>query len=239
MEARVTAADVKDALRRRHPAIETNGFVGAWTVLEEWERIDLLAISAWASCRPYPRFARVGYEVKVSRADYRRELARPHKRAPAVAFCHEFYFAVPHGLLKPEEIAWVPPWGFGDETMPLERHRCEGTHGASCFDGRVRFGHGRSFPHLRNYDLARTYAGPCPTCRGAGWTAESPAKRAGAPSLWVPDDVGLVVVSPTGRNTIARKAPRRQPAGQLTDAQLANLVRWVSVRPDPRHASAK
>jgi hypothetical protein len=119
----VNAAEVKEALRGRHPALDGHGFVGAWTCLEEWMNIDLLAVSAWASVRPFPRYARVGYEVKVSRSDYKRELARPSKRAAAVAFCHEFYFAVPRGLLKPEEIAWTPPWGFGRAGPPFQRIR--------------------------------------------------------------------------------------------------------------------
>ena len=56
-----TARDIKDALRLRHPAYEP-GFagVGRWTTIEEWERIDLLALDAWRSAQV------IGYEVKVS-----------------------------------------------------------------------------------------------------------------------------------------------------------------------------
>lgn len=274
----MNAADVKAALRARHPATDGNGIVGAWTCVEEWRGIDLLAVSAWASVRPYPRYARIGYEVKVSRSDYRRELARGGKRAGAVRFCHEFYFAVPHGLLEPDEISWQPPAGFADEPAPLEPARCPGAFGAFCHRGRVTFGivdrrsreqramtvgwarrSGRPDAHAwRGVDYARRYVATCPTCRGAGSIADPPATRAGAPRLWVPPDVGLVVVSPAGRAEVVKKAPRRPNpppadgdltlariatrAGQgvtLTDAQLAELVRWVSVRPDERHAGRR
>lgn len=234
----MNAADVKERLRARHPAIDAFGGPYTWTCIEEWMNIDLLAVSAWASCRPYPRYARVGYEVKVSRADYRRELARPDKRAAAVRFCHEFYFAVPHGLLKPDEIQWVPPWGFNEETMPLQPGGCPGAYGHLCLQGRLR----SSFrPDAAGRPVwNRRLGGECPTCWGTGSLAASPAVRAGAPYLWVPDDVGLAVIYPeTGRVVIAKKAPRRSPDVKLNDHQFGDLIRWVSFRPDPRHAVAR
>jgi hypothetical protein len=106
-----TATDVKAKLRGRHPATQTMGFrqvPGAWTCIEEWAGIDLLAFCVHASpasgCASRTRYPRVGYEVKVSRSDYRAEIGNPYKRSTARAMCHEFYFAVPAGLLKPEEI---------------------------------------------------------------------------------------------------------------------------------------
>jgi hypothetical protein len=242
----VTAAELKDALMRRHPAIDPFGGPGPWTCISEWMNIDLLAVCAWSSFKPYPRYARVGYEVKVSRADYKRELANPGKRAAAVAFTHEFYFAVPHGLLKPDEVQWVPPPGF-DDALPFNRPHCPGAYGARCDLGRVRFGivhPPKPRDRLTRYraDYARMYDAICPTCRGQGWLAESPAIRASAPALWVPADVGLVVVYPGGRVVTAKKAPRRLPWPQthtawnaiaehgMSDAQLADLVRWVSFR---------
>lgn len=118
----MTAADVKEKLRRRHPATQTMGYrqiPGPWTCIEEWRGVDLLAFSVHSS-PPSGRtcglsYIRVGYEVKVSRSDYRVELRRPEKRAAARAMCHEFYFAVPRGLLKPEEIAE------GSDHLPIER----------------------------------------------------------------------------------------------------------------------
>lgn len=256
---------MKDALRGRHPAVDPFGGPGAWTCIEEWMNIDLLAVAAWASVKPFPRYARVGYEVKVSRSDYKRELANPYKRAAAVAFCHEFYFAVPVDLLTPYEVGWDPPPGL-DDVDPFAPLRCLGFGGWHCMDGRLRFpryvhpndrfgavGHG-------DRERLRRAGGTCPVCYGTGTIGGSAAARAGAPKLWVPADVGLVLVHPNGRLVTAKKAPRRQPgrrvAGEtsllgpvvqarkadgieLRDEQLADLVRWVSFRPDPRHVAAR
>jgi hypothetical protein len=106
----VNAAEVKQALRRRHPATGAMGtriVPGPWTCIEECLGCDLLAIAAQRDPPPKTgvRFPRVGYEVKVSRGDYRQELRNPHKRAAAVLQTNVFYFAVPAGLLKREELA--------------------------------------------------------------------------------------------------------------------------------------
>lgn len=150
------AADVKAALTRRHSARE-----GEWVCVEEafcgWTSlsggIDLLAIGAWqtAKAKGLPgcgRIARrevesdlatdtsypmVAYEVKVTRADFRRDLygpgtkakpapnkVWPYKQRDALAQSHYFMFAVPEGLLKDHEIEqrhppfeenglWLPP----------------------------------------------------------------------------------------------------------------------------------
>lgn len=115
----MTAEEVKDALRRRHPAVAEYGGPGAWTTLEEWANIDLLAFSAWSSKKP----PIVGYEVKVSRSDYRRELLKPEKRTASVARCWQFWFAVPKGLLTKQERAYVEPEHFEDGTA-FERAKC-------------------------------------------------------------------------------------------------------------------
>lgn len=115
---KMTAADVKDALRRRHPSDDNrSGMVGQWTCIEEWRNVDLLALNAWQ------KGCVVGYEIKVSRSDMRGELLRPAKRAIGVAMTTEFYFAVPAGLLTAAEIAWEEPeWEPGD----FERVQCPG-----------------------------------------------------------------------------------------------------------------
>lgn len=111
------AEDVKYALRRHHPGADTGGMVGQWTCIEEWRSIDLLALNAWQKADV------IGYEVKVSRSDLRRELLKPHKRADALACTTEFYLAVPEGLLTDEEVAFEEPeWEPGD----FERAVCPG-----------------------------------------------------------------------------------------------------------------
>lgn len=105
----MTAEEVKDGLRGRHPAFDQIG-LGPWTTLEEFANIDLLAFSAWTSKKP----PIVGYEVKISRSDYRRELLNPSKRAYAVEGCWQFYMATPKGLLTKEEKGYVEPEHFED-----------------------------------------------------------------------------------------------------------------------------
>jgi hypothetical protein len=182
-----TAAEVKDKLRGRHAATGRMGvrtIPGAWTCIEEWEGIDLLAFCVHSSppngCESNTRYPRVGYEVKVSRADYRAELRNPYKRMSGRAMCHEFYFAVPAGLLTAEEIA--------------RRNSGEDAQLALSTDGKA---------------------------------------------LWVPDDVGLIEV--TGRGCTVRHpspvvAEPTLPFYDNGERGLHDLIRWVSARPDPRHA---
>lgn len=212
--------------------------VGPWTTLEEYRGIDLLAVAAWSSLG----FRRVGYEVKVSRSDLRRELLNPHKRQSAVAWCHEFYLAVPFGLLTTEEISWrEPEWAPEDFT----RERCPG----GCYRPSRRRGAKRGrevaidIPEgerdpARPWQTHRYEWVDCETCGGTGYIDRSRVERE-APTLWVPRDVGLVVV--TGRNArVVKSAPRRRstPEERRVDGQLADAIRWASVRPDPRHVEA-
>lgn len=242
----MTARELKDRLAARHPARDANGFIGAWTCVEEWMNIDLLAIAAWDSLKS----ARVGYEVKVSRSDYKRELAKPYKRRRAVDWTNEFYFAIPYGLLRTDELIWEEPVGWPDDRDPFKPEKCPGAYGSYCSVGSVKFGthprrgeYGRdpgpSRPaYMRRYhlDYSRTYDALCPTCRGTGEIAPSPVERAGAPKLWVPNDVGLIEVGERSCR-IVRPSPKRREVPALSPRNLGQFARWVSVRPDPRHAN--
>lgn len=76
----VTSAQVIDALARRHPMDGYNGMPGRWVFVREVQaatgsygdvqRFDALAVGLV----PSVKYARVVYEVKVSRADWLREL---------------------------------------------------------------------------------------------------------------------------------------------------------------------
>jgi len=235
----MTAKEVKDALRKRHSAV-SQGYgvppiLDAWTVIEEWEEIDLLAFSAHrhpqgARSRKsdYPR---VGYEVKVSRSDFRRELLRPGKRLKARNMCHEFYFATPKGLLTDEEKAFVQPeeWGWS----AFQRQPCSGED--TCFPAK----------HVVYNYKERGFKGTtrivpdalegwvvCPHCQGKGYSEVSQAEQE-APTLWIPPDTGLIEVD-ENRSVVVRPSPVRTPL-PLTDQQVHDLIRWISVRPDPRH----
>lgn len=234
----MTAAEVKAALYARHPGTAQYTLAGPWTCVEEWMQIDFLAFAAWTQPKPARRqHARIGYEVKVSRGDMRAELLNPGKRARAVAICHEFYFAVPAGLLTPEEAAFEEPdWQLED----FARRNCP---------NRWRRRRGRCTEEVpvpavveRDYELYRSSGGPawtsipCRACGGRGYFERSRVERE-APTLWIPRDVGLVEVK-NGVARIVRKAPVRDPE-PLSDGQLTDLVRWVSIRPDPRHVQAR
>lgn len=119
----MTAADIVARLRRRYPATQSMGVrtvPGPWTCIEEMLGCDLLAIAAHKRPVNGPlgvNNPRVGLEVKVSRADYRKELRAPHKRAEAVSLTHAFYLAVPAGLLKPTELVLRRPSGDDERTL--------------------------------------------------------------------------------------------------------------------------
>lgn len=220
----MTADEVKDALRRRHPGDTYGSMPGQWTCIEEWRGIDLLALNAWQAADV------VGYEVKVSRSDMRRELLRPDKRAGALAVTTRFYFAVPAGLYTAEELAFTePPWERGD----FERQACLG----GCFTLRGLRGSWRRVPVPRTDN---PYGGwtevPCDVCDGRGHAEVSRVEQE-APTLWVPSDVGLVVVHET-TTRVVKASPRRKDPEPLASSRqrLNNLIRWVSHRPDPRHA---
>lgn len=134
MSAKPKAADIKAGIARRHGC---NGGSGAWVCINEalsgfacpGGGIDTLALAvhqrvAIGGCpgagRKIPNPV-VAYEVKVSRADMRRELngytpgptakwptrhvpAWPGKAHHALLRSNYFLFATPPGLLKPEEI---------------------------------------------------------------------------------------------------------------------------------------
>ena len=253
----MNAQEIKAALHRRHPA-SPNGrdnWPGPWTCIEEWANIDLFALAAWSSAKNsrVPN-GRIAYEIKVSRSDLKRELMKPHKRQAAKRVSHELYLAMPFGMLKPEEKMWVEPPGF-DQVDPFQPVRCYGLLGSHCVAGFIQLGtvdrrtarerrdglwgrRRRPQTHAewqRMTDYARAYRAPCPVCDGTGVIAPCAAERAGAPKLWVPADFGIIEIHEDGRAAVFRKAPIRREPHAWSDQQIADLVRWTSYRPDPRH----
>lgn len=268
----LTAEDVKAALRRRHPAFEFGSTAMRWTCIEEWQNIDLLALDAWQSAEV------IGYEVKVSRSDLHSELMDPTKRAAGVAMCTKFYFAVPAGLLKPDERAWEEPdWEDGD----FKRDRCTNLicnlrreprgfmrglpkprgsrlKGTDREGETIHLGHGRetgTYPDGSTYSHSYSINACCNICKGRGTVAKSKAELV-APYVWVPRDVGLIVVGPGGCSVL-KEAPRNktpepilpwpfvagrnakldeETSNRIVRQSINQIVRWASYRPDPRHA---
>jgi len=225
-----TAEDVREKLRKKYPATQHMGgarIPGPWVTVEEWNQIDLLAIGVTgATKREW-----IAHEIKVSRGDLRIELLRPWKRDSYKTHVHRLYLAVPDGLLTPEELEFEEP------EFEYKLNCPEGCsyHGGSTRTKirvpvpavRESLHRGRAVSHAKDWTRIR-----CPGCDGLG-SAEFAAIVREAPTLWIPRDVGLILVD--GRSAeVFREAPLLEPE-ELDRKTLGQLVRWVSARPDPRH----
>lgn len=96
--AQWTEASLVLALRSRYSSNE-------WALVTQvrdgagWDRrtFDAIAIGLWSS-RGHPVH---GFECKVSKSDWKRELAKPEKAEPLVAFCHYWWIVAPRGVVDP------------------------------------------------------------------------------------------------------------------------------------------
>lgn len=71
----------------------------------ERHRLDAAAFNAW----PSKGFRRLAFEIKRSRSDFARELAKPPKRGPAEKYFHECWFVCEPKVCEPAEV----PEGWG------------------------------------------------------------------------------------------------------------------------------
>lgn len=90
---------------------EHHGKSDQWIFLTElrpspgFKLSDDRRIDAWAmGCWPSQHFARIAYEVKVSRSDFLNELKQPRKRRVGLLHSNTFYFVTPPGITRIEEI---------------------------------------------------------------------------------------------------------------------------------------
>ncbi len=98
-EKRVTSTEIKMALAKYHPndffisecKTDSTYFTGPQ---------GLLIFDGLAVTRSYTSPCITGYEIKISRSDFQRD----NKYHLYLQYCNEFYFVVPAGLLKKEEI---------------------------------------------------------------------------------------------------------------------------------------
>lgn len=101
MYLKITADDIVMGLHELHKKDLTFSEVRLSSGFDMLGRIDFLAINPEPStgCRA------TSYEIKVSRADFKKDTYE--KQRGARLYSDKFYYVVPEGLLKPEEI---PDW---------------------------------------------------------------------------------------------------------------------------------
>lgn len=104
---KLTAGDVRAALRVRHPKSE-------WALMFEvsdaagfgrGRSADALAMNLW----PSRGLELHGFEIKVSRADWKRELVNPEKSASIQRYCDRWWIAAPRDLVPADELPRT--WG--------------------------------------------------------------------------------------------------------------------------------
>lgn len=100
-------ADVRAALRGRFIAPEWSLFfeVGDATGTRQSRWADAVAMNLY----PSRGLELHGFEIKVSRSDWLRELKDPEKSAPVQRYCDRWWIICPDGVIKPGELP--PTWG--------------------------------------------------------------------------------------------------------------------------------
>lgn len=102
-----TESEITEALKDKYDNEQGDGWIfisqvrnhtGYYGGREQY--IDGYAINLW----PGRRIQAIAFEIKVSRADFLKEMKDPQKRQCAMDHSNEFYFVVPVGMLKVEEI---------------------------------------------------------------------------------------------------------------------------------------
>lgn len=103
----LTASDCVGALATRY---ESKAFalieqVANGTGMRANRWADVIAMSLW----PSRGLTVHGFEIKISRGDWQRELAKPEKSSEIQAYCDEWWIVAPDGLIEPHELP--PTWG--------------------------------------------------------------------------------------------------------------------------------
>jgi len=102
-----TSSEIKAALAEAYKAPEWALFfeVSDGTGAAARRHADAVAMNLW----PSRGLAIFGFEIKVSRGDFKRELADPAKAEAIARFCDFWLIAAPKGLIDPKEL----PVGWG------------------------------------------------------------------------------------------------------------------------------
>lgn len=123
MKTHYTEASVFRALRQRYPkdqcallpqVADRTGFTT--------RHADAVCMQLW----PSRGLTIEGFEIKVSRSDWKSELAKPEKADVIYKFCDKWWIAAPPGIVQVEELP--PTWGLlevehtekGDDTVTVK-----------------------------------------------------------------------------------------------------------------------
>ena len=103
----LSTSDVKALLRARYGAPEWALLfeVGNATGAQQRRWTDAVAMSLW----PSRGLAIHGFEIKVSRRDWVKELKQPGKSVPVQQYCDHWWIVAPEGVLREGELP--PTWG--------------------------------------------------------------------------------------------------------------------------------
>ncbi|MHB1942265.1 MAG: hypothetical protein ACYCP0_04300 [Acidiferrobacteraceae bacterium] len=104
---RLLTSEIKALLRARYSAPEWALLfeVGNATGVQQRRWADAVAMSLW----PSRGLAIHGFEIKVSRRDWVKELKSPEKSAPVQEYCDHWWIVAPEGVLREGELP--PTWG--------------------------------------------------------------------------------------------------------------------------------
>lgn len=101
-EKRITSTDIKLALRDMHDQRGKSYFITECKTCSTYfpDPQGLLKFDGLAVTKSYTNPNIIGYEIKVSRNDFKQD----NKWHLYLQYCNEFYFVVPKGLVKKEEL---------------------------------------------------------------------------------------------------------------------------------------
>lgn len=104
----MTAHDIINALAAKHKPPEYAFLTDVRNSVGFSSRVrtaDAMAMSLW----PSRGIFMTGFEVKISRADWKKELAQPEKAEELAQFCKHWFIACPEKLIDKDEVP--PGWG--------------------------------------------------------------------------------------------------------------------------------
>ena len=93
----MTADIILQALKNRH---WEDVFIPECKTGPTWFNHNLRKFDAWVMTRSWVNLRMIGYEIKVSRNDFKQD----KKWREYLPYCHQLYFICPWGLIQPEEI---------------------------------------------------------------------------------------------------------------------------------------